>query len=703
MSTYLDRQLGFDEAPMPLPSTWSATHEAIPFRYRGDAHGHSHHGHSHGHGGGGPTSALDAMAVDSFETACALGDLAQAIIYWAQGTDIPNRRVTYGGSTAPPLMWASLNGHLPVMKFLVDRGAQVNFGTEAGQTAVMWAATEGHYQAVEFLASHGADLMLADLNGYTPMFSAVQNSNLAMLVLLVNLSGVAPSVEMRDKEGHTLLHWAAYRGCTCICEYLVDVHHFPLDSVDITKRTALIWAAREGHEETVGFLVRRNAKLLPTDEEGMTALQHAMARSHRATIATLAEGSYDTQADRLLGTTALVIKNRVALASALFGVAYVVLAFTATQFIPALLSYMAFGLYFGKNILFAFVFKKPQLTGQHRGKSGAIPTPESIADEIGMPRHFSDSVRSWRPLLRSREPANLCAFFTFLALQFSMFHVAEVPVTVLYWLFLSGTLGVLVYTKLMGTSSRQVIPSGTIRDSATIRAVEAKQFGLLHSRVTDQEKHIRVPLRAFYCMEIDQIVKRLDCFSTLLDTPIGEANHLSFVCFWTMLVSMQAYVLMHAWSVLETRHCSATQQYSTVYGFFVHALPCAVPGPDTTSWLSLWLPTSLQASGVWILQYALVCLVMSATVLLRQLGTIAFGFTRKEWNNPTAPTVDGTMVSIMRGRGHCIFSEGGPMTNLLCFVTGRFGERWRGLLAVPAPPEVGGSSNEHAGACCGGH
>lgn len=49
---------------------------------------------------------------------------------------------------------------------------------------------------------------------------------------------------LRDVEGHSLLHWAAYRNSPSMCSYLIEFWHYDTDAQDKNGRTALIWAAR---------------------------------------------------------------------------------------------------------------------------------------------------------------------------------------------------------------------------------------------------------------------------------------------------------------------------------------------------------------------------------------------------------------------------------------------------------------------------
>ena len=47
------------------------------------------------------------------------------------------------------LMKAAVGGHLDVVRFLLDRGADVNARNESGDTALTWAVRGGHIEGGE--------------------------------------------------------------------------------------------------------------------------------------------------------------------------------------------------------------------------------------------------------------------------------------------------------------------------------------------------------------------------------------------------------------------------------------------------------------------------------------------------------------------------------------------------------------------------
>ena len=88
----------------------------------------------------------------------------------------------YFGITAfTALMLASREGHLDVVKFLVDKGADINAVTttedEEAVTALMLASRRGHFDIVKFLVESGADTEVADQEGKTAKDYAIKSVN----------------------------------------------------------------------------------------------------------------------------------------------------------------------------------------------------------------------------------------------------------------------------------------------------------------------------------------------------------------------------------------------------------------------------------------------------------------------------------------------------------------------------------------------
>jgi len=68
-----------------------------------------------------------------------------------------------------PLIRAAHNGHFHTVKFLVEKGADVNAIDMGDNTALHWAAMRGHVEIVKYLLEQGADKTIRNKQEKIPM------------------------------------------------------------------------------------------------------------------------------------------------------------------------------------------------------------------------------------------------------------------------------------------------------------------------------------------------------------------------------------------------------------------------------------------------------------------------------------------------------------------------------------------------------
>ena len=74
----------------------------------------------------------------------------------------------FGPAGCTALEWASVEGHLEVVRLLCEAGADKDKAEQEGATPLFIASQEGHTEAVHRVCEAGADKDKAKQNGVTP-------------------------------------------------------------------------------------------------------------------------------------------------------------------------------------------------------------------------------------------------------------------------------------------------------------------------------------------------------------------------------------------------------------------------------------------------------------------------------------------------------------------------------------------------------
>ncbi|KAH8800873.1 ankyrin repeat-containing domain protein [Xylogone sp. PMI_703] len=68
-----------------------------------------------------------------------------------------------------PVNAASSNGHVEVVKLLLEKGADITVVSKYGWTPVYAASLKGHIKVIKLLLEKGADITTANNDGWTPL------------------------------------------------------------------------------------------------------------------------------------------------------------------------------------------------------------------------------------------------------------------------------------------------------------------------------------------------------------------------------------------------------------------------------------------------------------------------------------------------------------------------------------------------------
>lgn len=106
-----------------------------------------------------------------------------------------------------PMTFAARCAKLPVVRALVEYGANVNHADENGETALHRATQRDDREMVQYLIDNGADVHFLNLRGRTPLMVAARCGHRAMIQLLVE-NGADADINSVDLKGRTPLHHA---------------------------------------------------------------------------------------------------------------------------------------------------------------------------------------------------------------------------------------------------------------------------------------------------------------------------------------------------------------------------------------------------------------------------------------------------------------------------------------------------------------
>lgn len=166
-----------------------------------------------------------------------------------------------------PLHWAAELDRSEVAQMLLDSGADLEAATSWDATALDWAATMGSTKVAELLLARGAigmNLVVAASLGKLDLVRAFLDSGASLASLIKPAPAepddhwVADSARMQGDVISHVFYCACRNGHTAVAALLLE-RGASINAKGVFGGTALHWAAINGHESTVEFLVAHGA------------------------------------------------------------------------------------------------------------------------------------------------------------------------------------------------------------------------------------------------------------------------------------------------------------------------------------------------------------------------------------------------------------------------------------------------------------
>tara|TARA_R110002003_G_scaffold62_24_gene5754 strand:- start:1472 stop:3817 length:2346 start_codon:yes stop_codon:yes gene_type:complete len=181
-----------------------------------------------------------------------------------------------------PLHIAVRHNQTAVVKFLVDRGANVNTQDLRGQTALHEAVMQKNEELVRLLLDCGANPDVKDKSGQTALYMSISpwkyNEDIVRLLLQHTTN-----LNIRTNISENALHHAILRNNEAAARLLLN-YGVDLEAKNIWGSTPLHLAASYGHQTIVQLLLKSGANPATKDNRGTTALDLATSRRHTNVI-----------------------------------------------------------------------------------------------------------------------------------------------------------------------------------------------------------------------------------------------------------------------------------------------------------------------------------------------------------------------------------------------------------------------------------
>jgi ankyrin repeat domain-containing protein 50 len=203
-------------------------------------------------------------------------------------------------SVTIPLFYASDMGLVSTVKELLSDGFEPNETSGSYETPLHRAVMRGNEDVIILLLRYKANVNAKDIEGRTPLHSAMESTPPVVRLLLEH----GAEVNAADNGGWTLLHLAAYHSHTEIVRILVDNGADVEVMIADTKQTPLHWAAWNEDGLLLDFLLQHGANINAQNKKGESALHYA-ARYHQSILPQLLIHGADVDMETEDGQTPL--------------------------------------------------------------------------------------------------------------------------------------------------------------------------------------------------------------------------------------------------------------------------------------------------------------------------------------------------------------------------------------------------------------
>ena len=196
------------------------------------------------------------------------------------------------------LFWMSSHGYTRMVRFLLDKGANVEVKNIIDRTPLHNAAKKGYSDIVNLLIERGADVNGKDFFGSTALHEASKEGHLGTVKVLLEKGA---NINAKDFLDISPLFQAFLEGHLEIIKFLLE------KDVDVNAKLTpalLFWAVQENQMGVVKPLLEKGVNVNVKDKEGWTPLHMASWNEYSEMVKYLIEKGADVNAKTKKGWTA---------------------------------------------------------------------------------------------------------------------------------------------------------------------------------------------------------------------------------------------------------------------------------------------------------------------------------------------------------------------------------------------------------------
>jgi len=176
-------------------------------------------------------------------------------------------------SDATDIWGAAVEGDLYSIGQFLKQGVDVNAKNESHESLLFIATKRQQIPVVQYLVLKGADINTTDRNGTPVINVAAMYGNVGIARILLN-AGSRPDMQIWIPVLRVALRWPLM--VKLLIDFQFDIHY----QGPFSKRTFLMTAAREGYAHTMRILINAGVDIHAVDLDGANALKFAI-RNHQ--------------------------------------------------------------------------------------------------------------------------------------------------------------------------------------------------------------------------------------------------------------------------------------------------------------------------------------------------------------------------------------------------------------------------------------